>query len=570
MKKLYILLFSVVSSLSFGQTFYAENMGTPAGTTAIAANVFQNSAPIVYSGTADVRASLASSGYNGASGGGNVFINAIDEFFQIDGLNSSAFNAADIQLSFGINTPTAVTNVLTVEVSTDATNWTPVSYTPSGTGWTLATISGGVIPSSATLSIRFKSATALQYRVDDVKLSSVSASCTLVLGTATTACDASTLALDTYSVTIPYTGGGNASYVVTPTSGTVGGDNPTTTAAGNIVISGVPEGSTYSATIIGGTCNFSINGNSPECKPILPLPLKESFEYGVGTSLASTQSWSNSNAGDTIDVVAGSLSYPNYPSIGNSVSYVGIGSDPSTKFTVTTAGTIYASFLINVTDISTVTTDLSETVIAAVTGDASSSFRARLFFKKNGTQYQLGCTSAIAASPAIYDAALLNVGSVVAVLIGYDFTANELKMWLNPNFATFTNASPANITETPATAFTNLGGFILRQDSAALTPAVSFDELRIAETTAALLSVNQNNAIAGLEIYPNPVTNGVLFIDTKANAEKNIVIYDVVGKQVLNTTTAANAINVAQLNGGVYILKVTEAGKTATSKLVVR
>lgn len=570
MKKLYILLFSVVSTLSFGQTFYAENMGTPSGNTPIATHVFQNSAPILYSGTADVRTSTQSSGYNGASGSGNVFINAVDEFFQIDGLNSSAFNTADIQLTFGINTPTAVTNVLIVEVSTDATNWTPVNYTPTGTGWTLATISGGVIPSSATLSIRFKSSSTLQYRVDDVKLSNVSASCTLALGTATTACDASTLALDTYSVTIPFTGGGNATYIVNPSAGVVGGDNPSSVAAGNIIISGIPEGSSYTANITGGTCNFDLNGTSPECKPILPLPLKESFEYAVGTSLASTQSWSNSNAGDTIDVVAGGLTYPNYPGLGNSVSYVGAGSDPNTKFTVTTSGTVYASFLINVTDISTVTTDLSETVIAALTGDVSSSFRARLFFKKNGTQYQLGCTSAIAATPAIYDATLLDVGNVVAVVIGYDFNSNELKMWLNPNFSTFTNASPANITETPATAFTNLGGFILRQDTNALTPAVSFDELRIAETTTALLSVTQNDAIAGLEVYPNPVSNGLLFVDTKANAEKNIAIYDVVGKQVLNTTTASNAINVAQLKSGVYILKVTEAGKTSTRKLMIK
>ena len=79
MKKLYILLLTVVSSVSFGQTFYAENMGTPSGTTPIASNVFQNAAPILYSGTADVRATSVSLGYNGASGGGNVFVNAVDE-----------------------------------------------------------------------------------------------------------------------------------------------------------------------------------------------------------------------------------------------------------------------------------------------------------------------------------------------------------------------------------------------------------------------------------------------------------------------------------------------------------
>ncbi|MGC4040613.1 MAG: T9SS type A sorting domain-containing protein [Flavobacterium sp.] len=41
------------------------------------------------------------------------------------------------------------------------------------------------------------------------------------------------------------------------------------------------------------------------------------------------------------------------------------------------------------------------------------------------------------------------------------------------------------------------------------------------------------------------------------------------GKKVLNTTTSENAINVANLNAGVYIVKVTEEGKTASRKLVI-
>ncbi len=98
---------------------------------------------------------------------------------------------------------------------------------------------------------------------------------------------------------------------------------------------------------------------------------------------------------------------------------------------------------------------------------------------------------------------------------------------------------------------------------------MTFDELSIADNVASLLAVKQNT-IAGLEIYPNPVTNGTLFINTTANAEKNIAIFNVLGKEVFNTTTANNAVNVASLNSGVYILKITEAGKTATSKLVVR
>lgn len=564
MKKLYILLLSVVSTVSFGQTFYAENMGTPSGTTAIADNVFQNSAPIAYSGTGDVRASLPSSGYNGATGAGNVFINAVDEYFQIDGLNTSPYNTADIQLSFGINTPSPVTNVLIVEVSTDATNWTPITYTPSGTGWTLATVSGGVIPSSATLSIRFKSTSTAQFRLDDIKLSNVSASCTLVLGTATAVCDGFNLGTDTYTVTIPYTGGGNAAYTVAPNAGSVGGDNPSTVAAGNIVITGVPEGTAFSANVTGGTCNLSAGVASPECKPINSLPMRDHFDYAEGSSLGAQEQWTNINSGDNILVAAGSLNYPNATSSGNSVTFSGSGIDCFSPFTSVTDGAIYASFMMNVTDLAAAV-DAAETYFAAFT-DASRSFKARMFFKRTGTQYQLGLDAP--SFTTNYDTSLRNIGDVVFVVMGYDFASNTLNAWINPDLTTFSASTPASLTATPATAITQIGGFILRQDNNA-TPTMVIDELTVATTTTQLLSVRQNE-IAGLSVYPNPVTRGVLFINTQANAEKNVAIYDILGKQVLNTTTASNEINVASLKSGAYILKITEAGKTATSKLMVK
>ncbi|MFN8275602.1 MAG: T9SS type A sorting domain-containing protein [Flavobacteriaceae bacterium] len=566
MKKLYILLCAVVSSASFAQTFYSENMGTPSAPTAISANVFQNSAPIVYSGTADVRATSTSSGYNGASAGGNVLINAVDEYFQIDGLNSSAYNSADLQLSFGINTPSNVSNVLTVEVSTDSgATWSPLTYTPTATGWTLATIGGGTIPSSATLSLRFKSTSTAQFRVDDVKLSSVSASCTLSLGAATGVCDAFNFGTDTYTATIPYTGGGNATYVVTPNAGTVGGDDVSTVAAGNIIITGIPEGTNLVVTVTGGTCNTSATLNSPECKPVNPLPFHEHFNYAAGASLGAQESWTNINSGDNIVAAAGSLSYPNVGTSGNSVTFTGAGIDCFSPFTPATSGTVYASFMVNVADMTNVTTDLAETYFAALT-DATKSFKARMFVKRNGTQFQLGFDAA--STTTNYDATLRNVGEVVYVVMGYDFGTNTLSCWLNPDLTTFSASTPATLTSTPATAIIELGGFIIRQDADNRTPSMVFDELNIATDIASLLAVKQNN-IAGLEVYPNPVTNGMLYINTAANLEKNVVIYDVLGKQVLNAT-ASNSVNVASLKSGMYILKITEAGKTSTSKLVIK
>lgn len=77
-----------------------------------------------------------------------------------------------------------------------------------------------------------------------------------------------------------------------------------------------------------------------------------------------------------------------------------------------------------------------------------------------------------------------------------------------------------------------------------------------------------NQTIAGFTLYPNP-TKGVLSITTQNNLEKDIQISDLLGKQVFHTTTNNLSIDVSNLNKGVYIIQVTEAGLTATRKLVV-
>ncbi len=82
-------------------------------------------------------------------------------------------------------------------------------------------------------------------------------------------------------------------------------------------------------------------------------------------------------------------------------------------------------------------------------------------------------------------------------------------------------------------------------------------------------SVKQNN-LSTLKIFPNPLSGGILTITSSANASKAVAIYDVLGKQVVNTVTTTGTVNVSNLTSGVYIVKITEEGKTATRKLVVK
>jgi hypothetical protein len=91
----------------------------------------------------------------------------------------------------------------------------------------------------------------------------------------------------------------------------------------------------------------------------------------------------------------------------------------------------------------------------------------------------------------------------------------------------------------------------------------------VARSLSDLTLASQSFEINGLKVYPNPVANGTLFIETAANAERTVTVFDLLGKQVLNTTTSENAINVSNLNAGVYVVKITEEDKTASTKLVI-
>jgi hypothetical protein len=586
MKKIYSLLLLLVASVSFGQTIYTENFGIPTGTTQIADYItgtapatFQNST-VTYSGTADLRATAVSTGYTGASGAGNVFINAVAEFFQVDGINTSAFNTSGLQLSFGVNTPTAVTNLLVVEVSTNGTTWTPVSYTPTGTNWTLATVTSG-IPSSTTLSIRFTSTSALQYRIDDVRVFNLDASCTLSLGAPTAVCNAITLGLDTYTVTIPYTGGTAGAYAFTPSSGTVGGDNPATSATGNIVVTGITEGNGFTLTITKGSCSYTSNPvPAIDCKPVVGLPYYEPFAYAESSNLGQSQLWTNTNTGDNIVVAGGVLTpaYPGFTPTGTGYAIIAAdGLDCSTSFTPTNTGTVYYSFLMNINSMAGVT-DANGGYFATL-GSSSNSFGATLWSKRvDDGVFNLGIEVRTGtAANTTFTTDTYVTGQTYFVVVGYTFndatTSDDVvSLWVNPVLNAAQPAATLTDTHT-GTDLTTVSNFIIRQDSATETPSMSIDELRIGTTwnyvTTSTLGINQNN-ISGLKMYPNPVSNGTLFIETAANAEKTITVYDVLGKKVLSTSTTDNAVNVSALKTGVYIVNINEEGKTASRKLVIK
>ncbi|MGB5554124.1 MAG: T9SS type A sorting domain-containing protein [Flavobacteriaceae bacterium] len=80
----------------------------------------------------------------------------------------------------------------------------------------------------------------------------------------------------------------------------------------------------------------------------------------------------------------------------------------------------------------------------------------------------------------------------------------------------------------------------------------------------------KNDEIAEFKLYPNPVYDGTVYLVSKTNDTKNIVVYDVFGEVVLTERIASKALNISSLVPGVYVLQVYEGKRTVTRKLVVK
>jgi hypothetical protein len=93
---------------------------------------------------------------------------------------------------------------------------------------------------------------------------------------------------------------------------------------------------------------------------------------------------------------------------------------------------------------------------------------------------------------------------------------------------------------------------------------ISATSLAAARTTTALPGENR------LTIYPNPVSNELRFYATQPLAGATIRVLDMMGREVLRTRPATNAIDVAHLSKGVYTLLITNNDKTLTQRFVKR
>lgn len=596
MKKLYFLLFTfLIAGYSFGQVISEVDSDTPGTDTEEFIELkwtpntsLEGLVVVLFNGNGDVSynafdldgfstdangffilANVAIAGPNDFNiGASNVLQNGADAVALYTG------NADD----FPNGTAPSTTNLLSALVygtaDPDATGLLnglgeTVQYDESANG------------SSAIESIQRKNDGTYETKLPTFRAENDSAVCELVLTTTNTACDAITVGVDTYTATVNYTGGGTSSYTVTASTGTVdlSAGDPTIDATGTISVTGISEGTNVTITVIdGGLCNLESVITSPSCAPVLSVPFYEPFDYTVGSQLIDATNWENISAISDEVLVGGpgGLSFPGLEaSQGNHVSFDGGGSDPAITFNQISTGVVYTSFLFAVTD-QMLQSDLADGGYFAVLGD-NGNFRARLWVRANpstaATTFDIGLSNT--GSNPDFSTALYNVGETIMVVMSYDTATGNLNAWINPSETEILAATAPTATLTSilgATAGT-INQFIIRQDSPSETPFMLLDELRVgtswAEVTPSSLSINDNLA-NNFSLYPNPVSNGVVNIRTNSQDAINILVYDVLGKQVKNETITNNTLDVSNLNTGIYIVKLSQNEATVTKKLVIK
>ncbi len=291
--------------------------------------------------------------------------------------------------------------------------------------------------------------------------------------------------------------------------------------------------------------------------------MDEPFNYTPdpvsGLAAQSSGAWLKVNTGDSILVESGSLSYSGLSvSTGNKIKFDNAGTDYYRIFANQTAGTIYSSFILNVSSLGTMSTG-GGYFAGFIQSGSTSLFGAAVWTRLSTTagKYNIGISTR-SNSTVSWLADELDPATPNFIVFAYLFNPGAgddvTKIWLNT--PAIGAAEPAaGATAVSGTDLTSVERFFLRQASTSGTPFIEMDEIRVGTTWES--------------VTPSSVATPALTIATPLSAFGDVCINTTAGPNsfLINGSNLSTAdVTIGALDGYTFS---TTAGGTYTPTLSI-
>ena len=343
------------------------------------------------------------------------------------------------------------------------------------------------------------------------------ATCDVSLDTAVYTCNSNTIGdnSDGVIITIPYMGSEpSLTSITTSSTGNLGGDDPAQTADGNIILSGLSEGDSWDITLNGGDCDgTTISGTVPAavCDPVTQDLIINEILADPGTTDG------DANNDGTINTSEDEF-----------IELYNVGTQPLdiSGYTMEDGYTTRHTFP-------------AQTTIGS--GEFFILFGGGSVDNFNGNS-QVSSSGSLGLNNGGDDVIIKNTAGVVVVTV------------------TYSGATDQSICRDPDFTGEFVGHLSHSTNARVFSPGLTNDTP---------LSINnyQNNLFV---MYPNPSNTGFVNIKSNQMGAVQAQVFDMLGKQMINTTVVNERLEMSSLNAGIYIVKLTQNDRTTTKKLILQ
>jgi len=374
--------------------------------------------------------------------------------------------------------------------------------------------------------------------------------CSFVITNTIITCDTQTSGQDSVTIEVEYAGAGDDTYTVAITSGggVVGGDDPTSVAEGTITLTAVSENTTITLGVTSTFCNISEDITTPVCEPANQVSSIADLRAGtIGNVYILT----------TEALVTFAQNFRNQKFIEDNTGAILIDDDNE----IITSTYAIGDGVTGLKGMLDEHNGMLQFIPEEDPGSPSSN--------GNTITAQDVSISDLNANPENYESEYVEITSAVMVDNSTNATWDVGTVYeLSNADGTFnfrTSFYGANYIDqlVPTTAVVIAGIITERENDGSF-----YITARDNNDANTILGTN-NNTNTVFSVYPNPA-NDYVNISSKNSGEITVSIFNILGKQVINTTIISERLNIANLTTGVYLMNISQNGISSTKKLVVR